>query len=178
MLLENGSRQEIDPQTGRLNILTFAENSIELTEGAKAAEQRFRDSSEMSIAELLHPNPAVVNARDFPKLRAEAHKRLSSPLTALSFALVALVSVLGGSFRRHGGLLRIVTAVLVIVGLLAAELAFSNLAARSPRLLPLVWLQATLPGVVAAAMLFWPRGLAYRRNRRRALRLAEAFAGR
>ncbi len=177
VVLENGSRQEIDPQTGRLNMLTFAENSIELTQGAKTAEQRFRDSSEMSISELLHPNPTLVNPRDFSKLRAEAHKRLSAPLTSLSFALVALVSVLTGGFRRHGGLLRIVTAVLIIVGLLAAELALYNLAARSTRLLPLVWLQATLPGVIAAAILLFPRGLR-RRRVRRALPVAELVAGR
>jgi lipopolysaccharide export system permease protein len=175
VLLENGSRQEIDPQTGRLNILTFAENSIELTQGAKAAEQRYRDATEMSLSELLHPNPAVIPARDFGKLRVEAHKRLSAPLTCLSFALVGLVSVLGGSFRRHGGLIRIVSAVLIIVGLLAAELAFYNLAARAPRLLPLVWLQAIAPGLVAAFLLFFPRGIGVRRRARPIV--VEAVAG-
>lgn len=157
VLLENGSRQEIDRQSGRLNMLTFAENAIELTEGQKTDEQRFRDASEMSLSELLHPNPAAVNARDLAKLRAEAHRRLSAPLTAMSFALVALVSVLTGSFRRHGGLLRIVASVLLIVGLLALQLALNNLAARAPDLLPLVWLQATAPGAMAAWILLVPR---------------------
>ena len=49
----------------------------------------------------------------------EAHRRLATPLTALSFTLVALVAVLMGTFRRHGGLLRPVVAVLAVVGLLA-----------------------------------------------------------
>jgi lipopolysaccharide export system permease protein len=132
----------------------------------------------MSLSELLHPNPAVVPARDFGKLRVEAHKRLSAPLTAMSFALVALVSVLGGSFRRHGGMIRIISAVLIIVGLLAAELAFYNLAARAPGLLPLVWLDATAPGVVAALLLFIPRGVVRRRRARVFPVIAEAAAGR
>jgi lipopolysaccharide export system permease protein len=157
VLLENGSRQEIDRQTGRLNMLTFAENAVELSETQKTDEQRFRDASEMSLSELLHPNPAVVNPRDFTKLRAEAHKRLSSPLTALSFALLGLVSVLTGTFRRHGGLLRIVASVLLIVGLLALQLALYNLAAREPSLVSLIWLQATAPGVIAAWILLVPR---------------------
>lgn len=173
VVLEDGSRQELDPRTGRLNMLTFAENSIELTQ-TKAAEQRFRDATEMSLHELLHPNPAVVPARDFGKLRVEAHKRLSAPLTSLSFALVALFSVLGGSFRRHGGMIRIVSAVLIIVGLLAAELAFYNLAARSPRLLPLIWLEATGPGVISALLLFVPRDIAVRRRARVFPAVAEA----
>jgi len=164
VLLENGSREEIDRQTGRLNMLTFAENAIELTQSGKAEAQRSRDPSEMSLQELLHPD-ASVNARDVPKLRAEAHRRLSVPLSAASFALVALVSVLTGTFRRHGGLLRPVVSVLVIVGLLALGLALDNLAARAPALIPLIWLQATAPGAIAALVLLGPR-----RERRRAAR--------
>ena len=153
VLLINGSRQEIDRQTGRLNLLTFAENSIDLTQNAKD-EQRFRDSAEMSLHELLHPDMAVVSARDVPKLLVEAHKRLSGPLTAASFALVALVSVLTGTFRRHGGLLRPVVAVGTIVGLLALGLAIGNVAARVPALIPLIWLHAVAPGAICAWILF------------------------
>ena len=86
--------------------------------------------TEMSIAELLNPAAGPVQARDVPKLRVEAHRRLSAPLTAVSFTLVALVAVLMGTFRRHGGLLRPVIAVLAVVGLLALELMLTNLAAK------------------------------------------------
>ncbi|MBV9783250.1 MAG: LPS export ABC transporter permease LptF [Acidisphaera sp.] len=156
LLLLDGSRQEIDRQTGRLNLLTFAENSIDLTQGGKNDEQRFRDSTEMSLHELFHPDPAMVSARDVPKLLAEAHRRLSAPLTAGSFALVALAFVLTGAFRRHGGLVRPVMAVGTMVGLLALGLVFGNLAARTPVLLPLMWLQAIAPGAICAWILFAP----------------------
>jgi lipopolysaccharide export system permease protein len=156
LLLENGSRQQIDRQTGRLNMLTFSENSVDLTQSGRNAEQRFRDYTEMSMDELLHPDPASVSTRDVPKLLVEAHRRLSSPASAASFALVALVSVLTGSFRRHGGLLRPILAVLVIVGLLALGLAIANLAARLPYLIPLIWLHALSPGLIAAWILFKP----------------------
>ena len=86
--------------------------------------------TEMSIAELLHPSPGLVQARDVPKLRVEAHRRLAAPLTAVSFTLVALVAVLMGTFRRHGGLMRPVLAVLAVVGLLALGLLLTNLAAK------------------------------------------------
>jgi lipopolysaccharide export system permease protein len=156
LLLLNGSRQEIDRQTGRLNVLTFAQNSIDLTQNGHNAEQRFRDFNEMSLEELLHPDPLAVSARDVPKLLVEAHRRLSGPATCLSFALVALVSVLTGTFRRHGGLLRPIVAVLTIVGLLALGLAIGNIAARIPQLIPLIWLYAVAPGMIAAWMLFVP----------------------
>ena len=129
VLLFNGSREEIDRQTGRLNVLTFAENAIDLSTGAKGEEQRLRDMTEMSVAELLHPTSSVPD-RDVPKLRVEAHRRMASPLTAVTFTLVALVAVLMGTFRRHGGLIRPLLAVLAVVGLLAGGLLLENLAAK------------------------------------------------
>ncbi len=156
VLLENGSREEVDKQTGRLNVLTFAQNSVDLTQTAKAEDVRYRDVNEMSIAELTHPETSAVNARDVGKFLVEAQRRLSAPFTTLSFALVALVSVLSGAFRRHGGVLRPLTAVLCVVALLATQLAVANLAARSPVLLPLIWVVALGPGLVCAVMLFAP----------------------
>ena len=156
VLLANGSRQELDHRTGRLNVLSFAENTIELSDDDKAGEQRFRDPSEMSIAELLAPD-ARVPERDRGKMRVEAHRRLANPLTAFGFTLIALAAVLTGTFRRHGSLIRPFVAVLVLVALVAGGLALGNLAARQPLLLPLLWLHAVLPGLAAAWLLLAPQ---------------------
>jgi lipopolysaccharide export system permease protein len=157
VLLVNGSREELDRRSGRLNVLTFAENTVELSDTDKSDEQRFRDPTEMSIAELLHPEGGPVPERDWGKLRMEAHRRLSSPLTSLSFTLIALTATLTGTFRRHGSLLRPFLAVVVVVALEAAGLAIGNLAARAPVLLPLLWLHALLPGMAAAWILLVPQ---------------------
>jgi lipopolysaccharide export system permease protein len=163
VLLLNGSRQEIDKQTGRLDILTFAQNTIDLTPKREGAGEKYHDISELSLHELLHPTPPYF-ARDLPKMVVEAHKRLSGPLTAGSLALVALATVLTGSFRRYGGLLRPMIAVGVVMLLLASQLLIGNLAGRDLALLPLLWLQAVLPGLVCMWLLFgeavqaWMRG--------------------
>ncbi len=154
VLLEAGSRQEIDKQTGRLNVLTFSQNSIDLTQGGKNDETRYRDVNEMSMSELWHPESSALNARDAGKFLVEANRRLSAPLTTVSFVMVALVSVLTGAFRRHGGLLRPLMSVLIVVALLAFGLALANMAARSPALMPLIWLQATVPALACGWMLF------------------------
>ena len=107
VLLENGSRQEIDAKTGRLDVLTFAEDTV--------------------------------------------------------------VSVLTGSFRRAGNLWRPLAAVLAMVGLLAVGLTAQSVAARHPVLVPLIWAQAVLPGLVCAWVLFAPAvrsGLRHRVARR------------
>ncbi len=155
VLLQSGSREEIDKRNGRLNVLTFAENTVDLANGNKNEEQRYRDAAEMSLDELLNPPPSTA-PRDVGKLLVEAHRRLSGPLTGASFAMVALLSVLKGTFRRHGNLLRPLVAVLSVVGLLALGLAIANLAARHTVLIPLIWAHAILPGVFCATILFGP----------------------
>ena len=106
------------------------------------------------LQELLDPHPYF--ERDRPKWIAEGHKRLTAPLTTLSYAMVGLLSALGGMFRRHGGILRPLVTVGIMVGLLALGLAFGTLAARDNSLVFLMWLHATLPGIVCAWLLMGP----------------------
>lgn len=156
ILLLNGSRQELDRRSGRLDVLTFAETTLDLSSSGKAAGQRYRDDSELPLHDLLHPNPAQVTPRDRGKFLVEGYRRLTAPLTALSFALVGLVSILTGGFRRHGNLLRPLAGIFAVVILLAAGLVIANVAARDTALIPLMWMQAALPGLVCAWTLFAP----------------------
>ena len=156
VLLLNGSREEIDRKTGRLDVLTFAEDVIDLASSSKNGGQELRDVNELGLGELLHPNSATVRPQDIGKYLVEAHRRLTQPITAVGFTLVALASVLTGGFRRYGNVARPAAAVGVMVGLLALGLAVSSLATRNPSMVPLIWVQVILPGLAAAAMLFLP----------------------
>ena len=154
VVLLDGSRQEIDHQSGRLNMLTFRQNEIDLADATKDDAVRPADMSEVSLGALLDPHPFL--ERDRSKWLSEGHKRLTSPLTTLSYAMVGLLSALGGMFRRHGGMLRPLISVGAMVALLALGLAFSTLAARDNRLLILMWLHASAPGVICAILLLGP----------------------
>jgi lipopolysaccharide export system permease protein len=155
VLLIDGSREEIDHQTGRLNVLTFGQNEIDLSDSNGNAGPRMPDMSEMSVGQLLHPN--LANPRDTAKWIAEGHKRLSSPLSTISYALVALLSVLTGAFRRHGSMLRPLMAIGAMVALLALGFAVENLAAGNSAWVPFMWLHAIAPGVVCAWLLLGPQ---------------------
>ena len=157
VLLIDGSREEVDHQTGRLNVLTFAQNTIDLTETGKGEAARLRDPTEMSIEELRHPAAGVVPDRDLPKLLVEAHRRLAGPFTVFGFTMVALVTSLTGSFRRYGGLLRPLTGILTVVALLASGLAITNLASRNTALIPLIWAHALVPGLICLWLLLGPQ---------------------
>ena len=158
-LLSDGTREVIDRKTGRLDLLTFRENVIELSGPAQAHAARIPDMSEVSLSTLLHP-PAFLSETDRGRWIAEGYKRVSSPLTALSYALVALLSVLTGTFRRQGSFVRPLVAISAVVCLLAIGLAIDNLAARNNALLPLMWVQAVLPAVLCGWALFGPQLLA------------------
>jgi lipopolysaccharide export system permease protein len=154
VLLLDGSREEIDHQTGRLNVLTFGQNEIDLADATKDETDRPADMSEVPLSALLDPHPWF--ERDRPKWVAEGHKRLSAPLTTLSYALVGLASALGGIFRRHGGIVRPLVTIGIMVALLALGLAFGTLAARDNSLIFLMWLHAIVPGMVAGWVLLGP----------------------
>jgi lipopolysaccharide export system permease protein len=104
----------------------------------------------------MNPDPATTRPQDVGKYLVEAHHRLTQPITALGFSLVALVSILTGGFRRYGNLARPAAAIAVLVGLLATGLAVSSLATRHVALVPLVWAQVIVPALVAAWILFVP----------------------
>lgn len=163
VVLLDGSRQVIDHQTGRLNILSFKQNDIDLADDQQNGATRPADMSEVSLHALLHPHPQ--NPADAPKWVAEAYKRLTTPLTALSYGMVGLLTVLTGTFRRYGGFVRPLASIGTVVGLLALELAFQNLSARQNALIPLMWIQAVLPGVICAWLLFSPQLFAARLHR-------------
>jgi lipopolysaccharide export system permease protein len=163
VLLIDGSRQEIDKQTGRLDILTFRENVLDLADSAHQDGPRLLDMSEASISQLLHP-PTDIPQIDGPRWRAEAHKRLASPFSALSYASVALLFSLTGAFRRYGGVVRPLASVGTMVVLLALGLAVGNVGARDNALIPLIWAQSILPGVVCAWLLLVPPMMPWRRR--------------
>ena len=152
---------EIDHDTGRLNMLTFAENELDLADASGSDENRPADMSEVSIGELLNPRLAL--PRDVPKWIAEAHKRLAGPLASISYALVALVSVLTGAFQRHGGFLRPLVSVISVVLLVALGLTIDGLAARDNALIPLIWARTLFPGIACALVLFVPMRWSWRR---------------
>ncbi|MDE2240073.1 MAG: LPS export ABC transporter permease LptF [Rhodospirillales bacterium] len=152
VVLENGSRQQIDPKTGQLDLLTFQRNTLSLAEAIRNGGPIDTDPAEAPLAALFHP-PADMPKGDRAKWLVEAQRRLSAPLATIGYTLVALVAALGGTFRRHGGLTRIIGAVGIVTTLVALGLGVNNLAARNTALLPLIWIWAVVPPGIALALL-------------------------
>ncbi|MGE4480514.1 LPS export ABC transporter permease LptF [Acidocella sp.] len=152
VVLENGSRQQIDPKTGQLDLLTFERNTLSLAQAARSGMPDDTDAAEIPLHDLFHP-PATLPSGDSAKWLVEAQRRLTAPLSTLGYALIALVAALGGGFKRHGGLARIIGAVVIVTALVALGLGVNNLAARNTALLPLIWVWTLLPPCITGYLL-------------------------
>ncbi|MCC7166407.1 MAG: LptF/LptG family permease [Rhodospirillales bacterium] len=156
VLLINGNRQELFPESGRLSLLYFDSYTVEMAGADEAAEPRFRDARERPIQELLSVTVAEVGAVDFARFRVEAHQRLSAPLYHLAFIAIGLACLLIGGFSRHGQTGRVILAIGLMVATEAAQLGVGGLAVKSLRLVPLIYAVPLLPVAIGLYVLARP----------------------
>lgn len=155
VVMFNGNRQEIDTETGRLVLLYFDQNSIDLNAFDENLEPRWRDPQERFVGELLNPGDSAVERFYRTSLIAEGHRRLSAPLLVFAFVTIALASLLSGEFSRRGQTKRILTAVGFVIVLQSLAIALANLTTQSLALVPLLY---ALPiGTILTAFLIIAR---------------------
>ena len=160
----DGNRQELDRKTNRLSQLFFDRYAVDLKAVAPQAADRWPDARERTTAELMDGNVPAQDDRMRRGLIAELHHRFSSPLLALTYALVALSALLSGEFNRRGQSSRVTIAVLLVMGLQAGALGLTSLAGKETVFVPLMYampLVALLP-----ALWVMSRGLSLRPGRR------------
>lgn len=172
LIMVNGNRQLVERDTGKLSMLYFDRYSVDIgRSGTQAAgETRWREPRERFINELLFPGNSPLDREHYNRLRAEGHNRITAPFYALSFAMIALAAMLSGDYNRRGQGKRLLAAIAAVILTQSSAVAVGGLAARSPSLLPLIYLNVLLPAVVAAWWLF-------RRPRRRGGWAAEPQPG-
>lgn len=135
----NGTRQELDPSTGRMSVLEFDRYTFEISAVEQNIGDRFMKPDERRTGDLWRGDPALADARLKANLRAEAHIRLTTPLLALAFGFVALATVLSGPFDRRGQMRRIGTALGLGLLLQSAALGASGLARLTGAGIPLLY---------------------------------------
>jgi len=163
VVVYEGSRQEFDLKTSILQRLDFEKYTIDVPTGT-AARTRWQEPDERTINELLNPDPE--NERDRKNAREfiiEIHRRVTAPLTALSFTLIALSCLLLGETERRGQSRRIILAVTLVVLLQTLTMAVDNMTKDSLAGIPLRYLVALAPIGLGLLMLS-TKGEALRRK--------------
>jgi len=169
-VLVNGNRQQVDPGHGGLSLLYFDRYVLDLRPFT-AMGDRWREPDERSLRELFRPGTTPDDINHAWKLRGEAHRRLSLPLYAFAFTLMALTTILTGDFNRRGRWRRVLVACAAAVALQAIALGLNPLVGNAPLLTPLMY---ALPlGAIAASLYL----LAARPRRKVAVNGLSAGAG-
>lgn len=149
VVMVNGSRQERDADTGRVNVLYFDRYTIDLGAMREEVQRTFRDQNELFINDLLYPSERITDPKNFDEYIAEGHQRLTSPLLALTLTAIGLAVLLSGEFSRRGQTARIVAAILLAGIAEGIGLGSKYLAVRYPALIPVMWLAVTGPFLIA-----------------------------
>jgi len=152
IIMVNGNRQQFDPESRKLSMLTFDRYTLDLQAWRDAPVVRFREAQERFLPELFTP-PADADASLRATFLAEAHQRILVPISAFSFALIPLACLLPGELNRRGQLKRVLLAIGLAFAFELLDLGANNLAVRSPAALPLMYFADLLPFVLGFAIL-------------------------
>lgn len=163
VVVYSGSRQEFNRNSRVLQRLDFDVYTIDLP-SASPARTRWREPDERTLGELLNPDPQnerdLKNAQEF---RNEIHRRITTPLLAFAFTLIALNALLLGEVDRRGQAPRVILAVVLVVLLQSLALAVDNLTRSSSARIPLMYL-VTLGPSAAGLFLLSERSEPFRRR--------------
>jgi lipopolysaccharide export system permease protein len=152
IVMVNGDRQQFDPHTRKLSVLTFSRYTLDLGALQDAPVVRFREAQERFLGELLFP-PRNLD----PVLRhsfvVEANQRILIPLSVFSFALIPPAFLLSGEFNRRGQLRRVMLAVGAAFLFELTGFGINDLTARFAIVIPLSYAIVLLPAALGLLVL-------------------------
>ncbi len=134
LLMINGNVQRTSQDNdNQIAFLRFDRYVLDLDQFTEEVGVHTRETSERFLHELFYPDPNHPwDATYWDRLIAEGHNRLSSPLYAIAFAMIALAALIGGDFSRRGYANRISLAVLFAVGIRMGGIGVQSAAVKLP----------------------------------------------
>jgi lipopolysaccharide export system permease protein len=156
VLMFDGNRQEYNAKTDKLSVLYFDRYSFDLSGANQKPDTRHREARERGVEELFTLTPEDAgNPIDYGRFTVEAHQRVTSPLNALGFSLVAFIFIVYGEFSRRGQTSRIINAASIFVALQVIGLGLTNFLARHLGLVPLIYAATLLPIAIPLFILIY-----------------------
>lgn len=151
VVMLDGNRQVVDPDTNQLSVLYFDRHVLELDGTRSGDDERYIEARERHLSELFNPENENISPKDWNKFIVEGHKRLVSPFQALVLTFIALACLVSGSFSRRTQTKRILISTALMVYMLISTLGLENVSAKNLRLVPLIYLHS----VIALALGVW-----------------------
>jgi lipopolysaccharide export system permease protein len=141
-------------RNAQLTAVRFDQFVFDLSELIADEGQRVPRPSEYGVASLLDPTPAMLasNRYTVADFVSEAHYKLSLPLLAMIYPMIALVTLLAGGYRRSGFGKRVVVAIVVATLLQIVMFAARARVEERAELWPLIYLPVILGVLYLAAL--------------------------
>ena len=154
VIVYDGVQQEYDKTRHRVTELTFDSYAVSLDSLVPNATERKAHPREIGTLDLVaqmttEPDPAFRQ-----RLVSEFHQRLSGPLLAVGYTLIAACSLLFGDFSRRGNAWRVITAVALAALLQALALGMGQAATRTMMAVPALYFSVMLPIILGIEMLW------------------------
>lgn len=144
LIMLNGNVQRRAAQNsengGGLSLLYFDRYVYDLSEFMPGQGQRWKEPEERYLKELFFPDATLGDQTHLNEFRAEGHRRLSTPLYALPFSIIAIVVLISGQFSRRAQFWRPALALGVAVAIRLAGLGLENLVEKNPLITPGLYL--------------------------------------
>lgn len=150
IVLYDGSRQELERESGKFSRLDFKQYTLEIPPQAEDTSERWQEPDERTLNQLT--DAAVLEretAEDRLQFRAELHRRFTAPVLMLAFAAIAAAFLLRGGFARGSRARPIVAASVVALLVQGLYLAAFNLAKKGALGCALLYGASFLPLLVA-----------------------------
>lgn len=153
ILLRNGTRQVMDKKRGQFSSMSFEDYVVDFGD-VSVSKKKKKGVREWGIVELLteaaKPETPAKDARTY---RAEAHRRILSPLYNLIFALLACTGLLIANFNRRGQGKVIMISILAMVTVQVLDVTFANMARKHSLFILLMYLNCLLPLFICSGLL-------------------------
>jgi len=140
LIMRGGHIQRVDAGRDDIQIIAFDSYVFDISElGPESSEPSYKPK-ERFLTELISPDPEDPRfQRDPGEFRSELHDRLANPLYAIAFVLIAVAMLGYARTTRQGGGQGIAFAFITCVVVRGAGLAATNMAAKQPWAVALIY---------------------------------------
>ena len=156
LLIFDGTQYEKNIKTGAVTRLDFARYTLDIPVSDEKIGPRWREPDERLLPELFISE----NAKDPKDIKSrgeflvEANRRLSTPFLYVSYAALAMMFMLLGTWNRRKQSAHVVKAGICIVAIQALYIVLYNEAQSMMMLSVAMYILAIIPGLIALFALY------------------------
>jgi len=155
IVMFDGVVQKLARNNLGFSTVTFERLAFDLSEFISTGTTRVRKPSEFYLMEALNPSPEdLLHGRTRGSYAAVAHEKIVTPLLTLVLPLVALGSILSGSFRRGGFSLRMTMGVGLLILLQILLVVTRSAVSDNWEVWPLAYLPAVVALVISVVLIY------------------------